>query len=139
MRNYIINLALKFIGTPYIWGGSSPRVGFDCSGFVIWILQIFDILPSVDMTADDLSKSFEKTITPLPGDLCCYGTDEKIVHIGFYRGMFMGSAEMIGANGGDSKTINEIEARKRNAMVKVKPVNYRRDFRFYVNIEKKLN
>ena len=31
--------AEKYLGTPYVWGGSSPETGMDCSGYVCWVLN----------------------------------------------------------------------------------------------------
>ena len=35
----IITEAEKYLGYPYVWGGSSPSTSFDCSGFVCWVLN----------------------------------------------------------------------------------------------------
>ena len=35
----IIKEAEKYLGYPYIWGGSSPSTSFDCSGFVSWVIN----------------------------------------------------------------------------------------------------
>ncbi len=34
----LITEAEKYIGYPYVWGGSNPNTSFDCSGFVSWVL-----------------------------------------------------------------------------------------------------
>lgn len=132
VREYIIALALKFQGTPYIWGGSVPYIGFDCSGFVVWILQVFGILPSGDWTADGLGRVFPHTESPEKGDLCLYGTKDRLTHVMFYVDDDM----CVGASGGGSETTSVEIARARGAQVKVKkPVKYRSDFRFYCKIE----
>jgi hypothetical protein len=35
----LIEEANKYLGYPYVWGGSKPSTGFDCSGFVCWVLN----------------------------------------------------------------------------------------------------
>ena len=35
----IVAVAQEYVGYPYVWGGTSPNVGFDCTGFVYWVLN----------------------------------------------------------------------------------------------------
>jgi cell wall-associated NlpC family hydrolase len=128
-RESLLRLALKLQGIPYIWGGATVQ-GFDCSGFVVWLFQVFGLLPSGDWTANGLSKTFpQDTANPQPGDLVFFGPDPSaITHVMVYAGEFNGERQVVGASGGGSKTTTVEIANAIGAKVKMKPLNYRRDF-----------
>lgn len=86
----IITEAEKYLGYPYVWGGSSPATSFDCSGYVSWVLNHSGW--SVGrLTTDGLYA----LCTPIPsvyarpGDLVFFrGTYDTpgISHVGIYVG-----------------------------------------------------
>lgn len=39
VKQQIIEESKKYIGVPYVWGGKDPETGFDCSGYVQWVLK----------------------------------------------------------------------------------------------------
>lgn len=108
----IVNTAMQFEGTPYLWGGASSK-GLDCSGLVrLTFFMNGHLLPrnasqqvlngreiimecdhSVTPDSDRLHQEMQKRITNLqPGDLVFFGTPEtfwskeKITHVGIYIG-----------------------------------------------------
>ena len=82
--------AEKYLGTPYVWGGSSPETGFDCSGYVCWVLNQsgWDVGRT---TANGLWQQSAKVSEheARPGDLVFFqGTYETpgASHVGIYVG-----------------------------------------------------
>lgn len=85
--------AEKYIGYPYVYGGSSPKTGFDCSGFVCWVFRQSGVYDTGRKGANGLFSLC--TDIPAeevrPGDLVFFektmGNDVKgITHVGIYVG-----------------------------------------------------
>ncbi|WP_405369051.1 NlpC/P60 family protein [Nonlabens sp. Asnod2-A12] len=79
----LINNALLFLNTPYLWGGRTP-LGIDCSGFtqLIYRLSGFDLLrdASQQATQGEVLSFIEEAE---PGDLAFFDNNEgKITHVG---------------------------------------------------------
>ena len=82
--------AQKYIGTPYVWGGSSPETGFDCSGYVCWVYNQngYDVGRT---TANGLWNKCQhiSEAEAKPGDLVFFkGTYDTpgMSHVGIYLG-----------------------------------------------------
>jgi len=84
----IISYARSFIGTKYASAGTSPQKGFDCSGFVSYVLSNFDI--SVGRSSRDMAaRGAEVQKASLqPGDLVFFATSggRTISHVGIFIG-----------------------------------------------------
>jgi cell wall-associated NlpC family hydrolase len=79
----VISIALQYLGTPYVWGGSSPSTGFDCSGFVMYVFaQVGVSLPH--HAASQYSYGVPVSREQLaPGDLVFF---DYLGHVGIYIG-----------------------------------------------------
>lgn len=80
--------AEKYIGYPYVWGGSSPATSFDCSGYVSWVINHsgWDV---GRLGAQGLYNICTPTSDPHPGDLVFFvGTYDTtgVSHVGIYVG-----------------------------------------------------
>ena len=87
-RQDIAELSKKYIGTPYVWGGTSLTSGVDCSGFVYSLYKNYGITltrNSAGMYANNgvpVSKDELK-----PGDLLFFNTGGRgVSHVGMYIG-----------------------------------------------------
>jgi cell wall-associated NlpC family hydrolase len=88
----LITEAEKYLGYPYVWGGSSPSTSFDCSGFVCYVLKASGVWNISRTTAQGIYNQ----CTPVsaseakPGDLIfftkTYSTADAVTHVGIYVG-----------------------------------------------------
>ena len=84
----ILKEAEKYVGYPYVWGGSSPSTSFDCSGFVSYVYNQCG-LDFGRLGAQGLYNICSRTSSPRPGDLVFFvGTYDTagISHVGIYVG-----------------------------------------------------
>lgn len=90
-RQEIAEYAVRFVGNPYVWGGTSLTKGADCSGFVQAIYKQFGY--TIPRVSKDQAKSAGYTdVKPtleqlLPGDLIFYtNSSGKVDHVAMYIG-----------------------------------------------------
>ncbi len=82
----LIDTAAEYLGTPYVWGGTTPA-GFDCSGFVQYVCKQNGI--SIARVADDQLKKSGVSVSRSqlqPGDLVFFGSGNYATHVGMYVG-----------------------------------------------------
>lgn len=121
----MLEVAWRLYGTPYIYGGNSPLVGLDCSGFVCEVLRSVGIIGKEDLNAQMLYDRFKLLPNSIkPGSLLFFGKDLKsISHVGLAVSDFA----YLEAGGGDSTTYSVEKAQKQNAYVRLRPISLRMD------------
>ena len=79
----IVDYARRLLGVPYVYGGSSPRYGFDCSGFTRFVYAHFGVaLPHYSVAQFDLGHRVSRWGLR-PGDLVFF---DGLGHVGLYIG-----------------------------------------------------
>ena len=107
LQKQIVAFALRYVGYPYVWGGEYPTPdspygvqahgGFDCSGFVWWVMKMnfHCAIPDTQRTAAQMAAAAKPRITRAklqPGDIIFFGPDgpqstaASIYHTGIYLG-----------------------------------------------------
>jgi len=82
-RAKIVSFARRFVGVRYVYGGTSPRTGFDCSGFTRFVYAHFGIsLPHYSVAQFDLGRRVSRAGLR-PGDLVFFSG---LGHVGLYVG-----------------------------------------------------
>lgn len=89
-RNQVVQETMRYLTIPYLWGGTSPKSGLDCSGFVQLVFSKAGLnLPRV--ARDQFAASlYLKPNGVLPGDLIFFSMKKPgsshVDHIGIYVG-----------------------------------------------------
>lgn len=98
----IVNTAMKYIGVPYVWAGSSPS-GFDCSGFVNYVYK--ECGYSINRTAATIARNgYEVSRGDLQvGDAVCF-YNSGMSYIG-HVGIYIGNNQIIHASSGGGRVM----------------------------------
>lgn len=101
----VIATAKKYIGVPYVWGGSSPS-GFDCSGFVQYVFQQHGIQLNRTASTQYQHGTYVSRSNLQPGDLVFFQNTYTtgISHLGIY----IGNGEFIHASSSNGVTISQL-------------------------------
>jgi cell wall-associated NlpC family hydrolase len=90
----IVAAARRYLGVPYVWGGTDPATGLDCSGFVQKVFRDLGIeLPRVSRDQAQVGQAVGSLAEARPGDLLAFNSP--VSHIAIY----LGDGKMIHAAG----------------------------------------
>lgn len=103
----VVQVALAQVGTPYLWGGETPGVGFDCSGLVQHAYATAGLqLPRTAQTQYDAGPHLPPSEPLQPGDLVFFGSSAtRVTHVG----IALGQGRMV-------------DAPRTGALVRVEPI-----------------
>jgi hypothetical protein len=137
LRRAVLGFALRYAGAPYVWGGTSPRPqsplgspvagGFDCSGFVWWVMKLHTYkVPGTTWTGAGAIGNLRSTYQMAqalkvskripraglhPGDILFWSSAPNGVHTSwqtvYHTGIYLGNGWTINSHGsGDGVTLD---------------------------------
>ncbi|SHH38166.1 C40 family peptidase [Flavobacterium defluvii] len=107
-RDSIIVFAKKYLGTPYLYAGSNPEKGFDCSGFVSYVFKNFGMtLPRSSSGYKNLGTALKPEDFKVGDILVFYGYKDKTVigHLGIICEADGMSSKFIHASSGKAQQV----------------------------------
>lgn len=110
LRSKVINYALQFVGGRYVWGGTNPNTGADCSGFVQYVMRnaAGRSLPRTSREQAKVGRAI-KSSEMKPGDLIFYANSKGTVN---HVAMYIGNGQIV-------------HAASRRSGIKISTWNYR--------------
>lgn len=114
LRNKIVNYALQFLGNRYVWGGTNPNTGADCSGFVQYVYRNVAGI-TLNRTSREQAKQGTRvdSANMRPGDLIFYTDRSGTVN---HVAMYIGNGQIV-------------HAASRKSGIKISTWNYRNPYR----------
>lgn len=86
-RETIVSYALQFLGNPYVYGGTNPNTGADCSGFTSYVMRNSAGVSIPRTSYQQAAVGKEITADEMrPGDLIFYGNGSSVNHVAIYIG-----------------------------------------------------
>jgi cell wall-associated NlpC family hydrolase len=82
----VVAIAQRYLGIPYLWGGASPKTGFDCSGLTMYVYAQIGIGLSHGATDQQRASKPVPLNALQPGDLVFYGNASYSYHVAIYVG-----------------------------------------------------
>jgi cell wall-associated NlpC family hydrolase len=114
-RDSVVALARRQIGVRYALGGTSPERGFDCSGFLQFLMRGLDVrLPRTAAEQARVGQAVPRDVSRLlPGDILTFGYGGRTTHVG----MYIGGGRFIHASTG-SRRIAEARLDRSSSLVR---------------------
>ena len=111
----VVSSASKYLGVPYVWGGTDPNKGLDCSGLVQRAYKDLGIdLPRVAADQAKMGTPVASLADARPGDLVAFGSP--VDHIGIYAG---DGKMVVAPHTGDVVKIQDIAPRTPTAIRRI--------------------
>jgi len=114
---HVVAAAKRYLGVPYVWGGTDPSKGLDCSGLVQRVYGEFGYdLPRVSRDQARAGRPVASLAEARPGDLVAFGSP--VDHIGIYAG---NGKMVVAPHRGEVVRVEDIGDRRPTAIRRILP------------------
>jgi peptidoglycan DL-endopeptidase LytE len=96
--------AAELLGTPYVWGGETPKTGFDCSGFLVYLFKKQGI--SLPRTVASIWSAGTSVKAPSVGDIVFFETYQPGAS---HAGIYIGNNQFIHSGSSTGVTISKLD------------------------------